>query len=103
MEYFQKRMEYFQKRMEYSAECQPAITKALPLQISKREFYEKSFYCRRGIKQKAAHLGGTLLLSLVVSGLYLDLHLNTTGEFELHQSINSLSCRAVDVNQTLEV
>ena len=96
-------MEYFQKRMEYSAECQPAITKALPLQISKREFYEKSFYCRRGIKQKAAHLGGTLLLSLVVSGLYLDLHLNTTGEFELHQSINSLSCRAVDVNQTLEV
>ena len=35
--------------------------------------------------------------------LYLDLYLNTAGEFKLHQGINSLSCRAVDVDQTLVV
>ena len=35
--------------------------------------------------------------------LYLDLNLYTTGELELHQSVNRLSGRAVDVDQTLVV
>ena len=35
--------------------------------------------------------------------LYLDLNLDTAGELKLHQGIDSLCGRAVDVNQTLVV
>ena len=34
--------------------------------------------------------------------LHLDLYLNSAGQFELHQGINSLSSGAVDVDETLE-
>ena len=33
--------------------------------------------------------------------LDLDLHFNTTGQLELHQRVNSLGSRAVDVDETL--
>ena len=36
-----------------------------------------------------------------IERLHFNLNLYTTGEFQLHQGINSLLCRAVDVNQTL--
>ena len=42
-------------------------------------------------------------LSWIIRLLYLDLNLNTTGEFELHQCVDGLGGRAVDVNQTLIV
>ena len=42
-------------------------------------------------------------LNAANSILYLDFNLNTAGEFELHQGVNSLSGRAVDVDQTLVV
>ena len=35
--------------------------------------------------------------------LYLDLNLDTAGEFELHQGVDGLGGRAVDVDQTLVV
>ncbi len=44
-----------------------------------------------------------LKLIYVSEILYLDLNLNTAGKLELHQGINSLGSRAVDVNQTLVV
>jgi len=37
-----------------------------------------------------------------LSKLDLDFNLNTAGKLKLHQSVNGLSCRAVDVDETLE-
>ena len=42
--------------------------------------------------KKQRILGDTLLYNQIKIKLYLDLNLNTAGELELHQSINSLSC-----------
>ena len=57
------------------------------------------------LDKKTAHLlpDTLLVLSLKCRVLDLDLNLNTAGELELHQGINSLSGRAVDVDQTLVV
>ena len=56
-------------------------------------------------QKKTAHLlpDTLLVLSLKCRVLDLDLNLNTAGELELHQGINSLSGRAVDVDETLVV
>ena len=55
--------------------------------------------------KKTAHLlpDTLLVLSLKCRVLHLDLNLNTAGELELHQRVDSLSGRAIDVNQTLVV
>jgi hypothetical protein len=42
-------------------------------------------------KKKQRILGDTLLYNQIKIKLYLDLNLNTAGELELHQSVNSLS------------
>ena len=43
-------------------------------------------------QKKTAHpFGDTLSILKIRIILYLDLYLNTTWEFELHQSVNSLS------------
>lgn len=45
-----------------------------------------------------------LLYSCLKNGLLdLNLYFYAAGEFEFHQSVNSLCCAAVDVDQTLEV
>ena len=41
--------------------------------------------------KKQRILGDTLLYNQIKIKLYLDLNLNTAGELELHQSVNSLS------------
>ena len=41
------------------------------------------------------------VIALRRTRLHLDLYLNTAGEFELHQGINRLGGRAVDVDQAL--
>ena len=41
-------------------------------------------------KKQRIH-GDTLLYNQIKIKLYLDLNLNTAGELELHQSVNSLS------------
>ena len=47
--------------------------------------------------------GNYIKMTLYAIELYLDLNLNTRGELELHQSVDSLGGRAVDVDQTLVV
>ena len=42
--------------------------------------------------KKQRILGDTLLYNQIKIKLYLDLNLNTAGELELHQSVNSLGC-----------
>ena len=58
-----------------------------------------------GEERHATDIAGDmpLLLSRNVSILYLDLNLHAAGELELHQGIDSLGGRAVDVDQTLVV
>ena len=43
------------------------------------------------------------ILEICEEVLNLDLNLYTAGEFELHQSVDSLSSRAVDVDEALVV
>ena len=54
-------------------------------------------------KNDATIAGYVAIMDLKKDLLYLDLNLNTAGELELHQRVNSLSGRAIDVNQTLVV
>ena len=42
-----------------------------------------------------------LMIQVEVVKLHLDFYFNTAREFELHQSINSLRSRAVDIDKTL--
>ena len=42
-----------------------------------------------------------LCVSQLMQFLHLDFNFDATGQFELHQSVNSLSCAAVDVDKTL--
>ena len=55
--------------------------------------------------QKAAHLAGrcAAIDYLLRRLLDLDLNLDTAGELELHQSVDGLSGRAVDVDEALVV
>ena len=43
------------------------------------------------------------ILEIYKGVLNLDFHLNTAGELELHQSVDGLSSRAVDVDKALVV
>lgn len=54
-------------------------------------------------KRRIANCDTTLFIYEVNNPLHLDLNLNTAWQLKLHQCINSLSCRTVDVNKTLVV
>ncbi len=54
-------------------------------------------------KKAESHKAFGFILSVGYRVLYLDLNLDTAGEFELHQGVDSLGGRAVDVDQTLVV
>jgi hypothetical protein len=54
-------------------------------------------------KEAESHRAFGFILSVGCRVLYLDLNLDTAGELKLHQGIDSLCGRAVDVDQTLVV
>ena len=54
-------------------------------------------------KNDATIAGYVAIMDLKKGLLYLNLNLNTAGEFEFHQGVDCLSGRAVDVDQTLVV
>ena len=79
---------------------------ACGLEVSGRsalEYSERSgnfSYKKKDCALETSFQGAARIID-VFERLHLNLNLNTAGEFQLHQGINSLLCRAVDVNQTL--
>ena len=68
------------------------------------EVFKKNRRCRK--TKKSAAPREELRISFIVQadsseGLHLDFNFNTTRKFELHESIDSLGVRAVDVDETL--
>ena len=79
-------------------DCSLEVNGCSALEYSERS--DNFSYEKKTAPWKTSFQGAARIID-VFERLHLNLNLNTAGEFQLHQGINSFLCRAVDVNQTL--